>query len=110
MQLSGEELTTLGITANMNTGLEQQTYRRNPAAFAAYVAGQLLPYSGYNPRSEHSVKPLVQEFSVDDGLVDSSEGLPPPLKEFYVNGWIIKNAMDFLDCEAEVREKVVLTD
>lgn len=111
MQLSGEQLTDMGITANMNTGRKQQTYRRrNPVVFAEYVAGQLLPYTGYSPRSEESVVPLVQEFSVDEGLVDSSEGLSPALEDYYVEGWIVKNAMDFLDCEAEVREQVVLTD
>lgn len=110
MQLCGEQLTGLGITPNMNTGRKQQTYRRNPVIFAEYVAGQLLPYSGYSPRSEDSVEPLVQEFSVDDGVVDSSEGLPQALEDFYVDGWIVKNAMDFLDCEAEVRQQVILTD
>lgn len=109
MRLSGEQLTALGITPNMNTGRKQQTYRRNPVVFAEYVAGQLLPYSCYNPRSEESVEPLVQEFS-DDGLVDSSEGLPQALEDFYVEGWIVKNAMDFLDCEAEVRKQIILTD
>lgn len=110
MQSSGEQLTALGITASMNMGRKQQTYQRNPVVFAEYVAGQLLPYTGYNPRSEESVEPLVQEFSVEDGLVDSSEGLPQALEDFYVDGWIVVNAMDFLDCEKEVRAQVVLTD
>lgn len=104
MQSSGEELAALDITEKMHMGLEERTYLRNPVVFAQYVAGQLLPYSGHSPRSEDSVKPLVQEFSVGEGLVDSSEGLPQALEDLYVHGGIVQYAMFYLDCEAEVGE------
>ena len=106
MQSCGEQLAELGVVPNMNLRRKQETYRRKPTVFAEYVAGQLLPYSGYQPRSEESTSPLSEEFEIDEGLVDISEGLPKALENYYVDGWIVKNAIDFLDCEPEVRAAV----
>jgi hypothetical protein len=110
MLACGEQLTLLGITPSMNMRRKQQTYHRNPVIFAEYVAGQLLPYSGHKTRSEEAVIPLEQEFEVEDGIVDTSNGLPSALEDFYVDGWIVKNAMDFLDCKEVVMAQFIGTD
>lgn len=80
----------------MNLRRKQETYHRKPTVFAEYVAGQLLPYFGYKPRLEESVSSILEEFEIYEGLVDISEGLPEALENYYVDFWIVKNAMDFL--------------
>jgi hypothetical protein len=73
---------------------------------AEFVAGQLIPYSNYSPRSEESLLPVFEEFNLtDDKEHPSMAGnqLPQSVEDFAVDGWMVANAIRVLDCDEEVR-------
>ena len=106
-QQLGESLVALGITQSIHVGRKPKTFWRTPVVVAEFVAGQLLPYSGYEPPSEKKLEHLIAEFNhLEGGIEDyaiQTEQAPNRLVDFWVDGWIVGNAIRELDCYEEVR-------
>lgn len=107
---AGQHLAEFGITEGIHTARRQKTFWKSSLITAEYVAGQLLPYSGYKPRSEKSLKPIFEEFTiVEDDQVIETKMMPQRITDFFVDGWIVFNAADSLDCFEEVNFKTTGT-
>lgn len=103
---AGEQLVELGIYPNIHVDRKPRTFlRKGPIMLAEFVAGQMLPESGYVPRSEQSMKPIVEEFNqAEDGnlAIIETEQAPTPYIGFIADGWMVANAMRVLDAAEEV--------
>lgn len=102
----GEQLADMGIVESMHVGQHTGINKRLPGVMAEYVAGQLLRYTGFNGKSRTQAKPIMEEFEITPGVLDTDNDLPEPVESYYVDGWAVANAMDFLDCEEEVKKMV----
>lgn len=107
LRARGEELTELGIKPDIHVGRRERTFYKSSVIMAEYVTGQLLPYTGYQPASEQQIKPVIQEFNESDDsdnyVIAVNEQTPAKLEQFWVDGWIVGNAIAYFDCEDEVQ-------
>lgn len=96
----GGKLQELGIEPEMNVGLPPETFRSDPVVLAEWIAGQLLPQTGFHIPSETEMSKPLQEFNEGEpGKVNvvGLGNLPPRLKHFMRERTVLSYIKPLLD-------------